>query len=101
MSLSFSYKNVTFESVNHYPSSLTTKVDLPYPRTHNVNVGSFCAIKSFWILKMTNNAFLAISLEDYRVNNVQSQEETGSIVGSVDNSRHSDEPVDPVRGVVK
>lgn len=50
---------------------------------------------------MTYNTSLAISLEDYRVDNVQSQEEAGDVVGSVDSSRNSDEPVDPVRGVVK
>ena len=50
---------------------------------------------------MTYNASLTISLEDYRVDNVQSQEKTGDVVGSVDSSRNADEPVDPVRGVVK
>ena len=50
---------------------------------------------------MAHNSSLAISLEYYRVDNVQSQEETGNVVGSVDSSRNSDEPVDPVRGVVK
>lgn len=38
---------------------------------------------------MTYNASLTISLEDYRVDNVQSQEKTGDVVGSVDSSRMS------------